>query len=309
MKVGGLTTRLAYDAAMDVVENPSLTDVQRAAGKRAPICVLLPPDSKLKLGEVATWLGADPELAEHLSGQVHRRPYAHVEDHQIVVVAFATDAMGRQAELRVHVGEHGLLVVCQLGEFELVRRAVAPVEASADAALAAVLLALAKRSEEVIQHQVDVAVRLDQASTGLVSGAQRKEVSLARSQLFALHQLWSAHRQVVSHDDLLVDALSAPSRRVLRRTRAIFDASGTTAAQLYEMLGDTLNHQATMISERLTLLAMVFFPLTVSTSFFGMNFEWLTTNITSLGAFLAFGILLPLGLVAATAIGARWLGE
>lgn len=194
-------------------------------------------------------------------------------------------------------------------EFELVRRAVAPVEGTAGNALAAVLLALARRSEEVIEHLVEIAVQLDQTSSGLVSGAQRKEISSARSQLFALRQLWWAHRQVLSRDDVLVDALPDPARRVLRRTRVVFDASGTTAAQLYELLGDTLNRQATMVSERLTLLAMVFFPLTVSTSFFGMNFEWLTTNITSLGAFLAFGILLPLGLVAVTAIGARWLGE
>jgi Mg2+ and Co2+ transporter CorA len=294
---------------MDVIENPSLTDLDRAAGKRAEVCVLLPPVSGPKLGEVARWLGADPELAEHLSEHVHRRPIAHVEDRRVVVVAFATDAVGQQIELRVHVGERGLLVVCPAAEFELVRHAVAPVEGTADDALAAVLLALAKRSEEVIQHLVEIAVRLDQASSGLVSGAQRKEISRARSQLFALRQLWWAHRQLLSQDDPLVDALPNPARRVLRRTRVIFDASGTTAAQLYEMLGDTLNRQATLVSERLTLLAMVFFPLTVSTSFFGMNFEWLTTNITSLGAFLAFGILLPLGLVVVTAIVARWLGE
>jgi Mg2+ and Co2+ transporter CorA len=294
---------------MDVIEIPSLTDVDRAAAKRGPICVLLSPDSELVLGEVARWLGADPELAEHLSGQVHRRPFAHVEDHQIVVVAFATDTVGRQTELRLHVGERGLLVVCPAGEFELVRRAVAPVEGTAGDALAAVLLALAKRSEEVIQRQVEIAIRLDQASFGLVSGALRKEVSRARSQIFGLHQLWSAHRQVLSDDDLLVDALPDSARRMLRRTRAVFDASGTTAAQLYEMLGDTLNHQATIISERLTLLATVFFPLTVSTGFFGMNFGWLTTNITSLGAFLTFGILLPLALVAVTAIVARWLSK
>jgi Mg2+ and Co2+ transporter CorA len=294
---------------MDVVENPSLTDMEWVAGKRIPICVLLPPDSGPKLAEAARWLGVDPELAEYLSGQVHRRPFAHVEDQQIAVVAFATDAVGRQTELRLHVGEWGLLVVCPAAEFELVHRAVAPVEGTADTALAAVLLALARRSEEVIEHLVEIAVQLDQASSGLVSGAQRKEISRARSQLFALRQLWWAHRQVLSRDDVLVDALPDPARRVLRRTRVVFDASGTTAAQLYELLGDTLNRQATLVSERLTLLAMVFFPLTVSTSFFGMNFEWLTTNITSLGAFLAFGILLPLGLVAVTAIGARWLGE
>jgi hypothetical protein len=97
---------------MEVVENPSLTDLERAAGKRAPICVLLPPDSGPKLAETARWLGVDPKLAEYLSGQVHRRPFAHVEDQRIVVVAFATDAVGRQTELRLHVGERGLLVVC-----------------------------------------------------------------------------------------------------------------------------------------------------------------------------------------------------
>jgi len=294
---------------MDVIETPSLTDLHRASGKYAPVCVLLPPDWGPTLGEVASWLGADPELAEHLSEQVHRRPFAHVEDRQIAVVAFATDAVRRQTELRVHVGERGLLVVCPAAEFELVRRAVAPVEGTAEDALVAVLLALAKRSEEVIQHLVEVADRLDQATSGLVSGAQRREISRVRSQLFALRQLWWAHRQVLSPDDLLVDALPDSAHRMLRRSRVIFDASGTTAAQLYELLGDSLNRQATMVSERLTLLAMVFFPLTVSTSFFGMNFEWLTTNITSLVAFLAFGILLPLGLVVVTAVVARWLGE
>jgi Mg2+ and Co2+ transporter CorA len=294
---------------MDVIETPSQTDLDRAAGKHAPVCVLLPPDSGAKLGEVARWLGADPELTEHVLGQVHRRPFAHVEGRQIVVVAFATEAVGRQIELQVHVGERGLLVVCPAAESELVRRAVAPVEGTAEDALAAVLLALAKRSEEVIEDLVEIAERLDQASYGLVSGAQRREISRARSQLFALRQLWWAHSQVLSHDDVLVDALPIPARRVLRRTRVIFDASGTAAAKLYELLGDSLNHQATMVSERLTLLAMVFFPLTVSTSFFGMNFEWLTTNITSFGAFLAFGILLPLGLVVVTATIARWLGE
>lgn len=54
---------------------------------------------------------------------------------------------------------------------------------------------------------------------------------------------------------------------------------------------------------------MVFFPLTVSTAFFGMNVDWSTTNITSLGAFLVFGIVLPIGLVAVTAFGGTPAGR
>ena len=62
-----------------------------------------------------------------------------------------------------------------------------------------------------------------------------------------------------------------------------------------------------MIDERLTLVAIVGFPLTVSTGFFGMNFAWLVENIGSLAAFLVFGILVPLALVGVTVVGARWL--
>ena len=71
------------------------------------------------------------------------------------------------------------------------------------------------------------------------------------------------------------------------------------------MLGDTLNRKSTLINERLTLLAAVFFPLTVSTGFFGMNFGWLVENIGSLAAFLVFGILVPAALVGVTIVGAR----
>ena len=91
------------------------------------------------------------------------------------------------------------------------------------------------------------------------------------------------------------------------RARTIFEASGATAARLYALLGDTLNRKSTLINERLTLVAVVFFPLTVSTGFFGMNFGWLVENIGSLATFLVFGILVPLALVGVTVVAARWL--
>ena len=62
------------------------------------------------------------------------------------------------------------------------------------------------------------------------------------------------------------------------------------------MLGDVLNEQDTVVSERLTLVATIFLPLTLTTGFFGMNFPWLT-------AFLLFGLVVP----AALTIGTRLL--
>lgn len=63
-----------------------------------------------------------------------------------------------------------------------------------------------------------------------------------------------------------------------------------------------------MISERLTLVAVVLLTLTVSTGFFGMNFGWLTTH-RSATAFVLFGIVVPVGLVATTLFGARYLTQ
>jgi Mg2+ and Co2+ transporter CorA len=62
-----------------------------------------------------------------------------------------------------------------------------------------------------------------------------------------------------------------------------------------------------VISERLTLVAVIWLPLTVSTSFFGMNFGWLTTHIGSARAFVLLGIVLPLAVVAASVAQARLL--
>ena len=44
------------------------------------------------------------------------------------------------------------------------------------------------------------------------------------------------------------------------------------------------------ITERLTLVATVFFPLTVLTGFFGMNFGWMVHHIDSFTSFAIFGL-------------------
>jgi Mg2+ and Co2+ transporter CorA len=65
------------------------------------------------------------------------------------------------------------------------------------------------------------------------------------------------------------------------------------------------HRQAEQIN-RLTLVSLIFLPVTALTGFFGMNFDWMTRVIASPQAFFAFGVALPLLSVALTT---AWLSR
>jgi hypothetical protein len=289
---------------MDVIDGR--TDSAQLSSPTA-VCVLLPPASIERVREFAPSLGVDVSVAEQLQRSAHRRPLAHIDGRRISVVAFATDEAGRSIEVHVHVGERGVLVVGPEEAMGAVREAVAPVDGEPEDGLAAVLLAFAHQSDEAMQHLSTLALALDENTTGLTSGAERRTISRARAQLFSLQQLWTAHHQLLADDGGVVETLGEPARRRLHHAGGLFESSANTAGQLYALLGDTLTRHATVINERLTLVAVVWLPLTVSTSFFGMNFGWMTAHIGSAASFVVLGIVLPLVLVLASLIGARWL--
>ena len=68
-------------------------------------------------------------------------------------------------------------------------------------------------------------------------------------------------------------------------------------------VGAIAERQATRISQ-LTVVSIVFLPLTFLTGFFGMNFNWMTDRMGSPLAFLLLGVLLP---TASAALTALWL--
>ena len=73
--------------------------------------------------------------------------------------------------------------------------------------------------------------------------------------------------------------------------------------QLYERrrwMSDITHDFATAIAQRqseqisrLTLVSMIFLPVTALTGFFGMNFGWMNRAIASRGAFFLLGVLIP----------------
>ena len=65
------------------------------------------------------------------------------------------------------------------------------------------------------------------------------------------------------------------------------------------------------VTERLTLVATVFLPLTFTVGFFGQNFGWMVRHINSLPAFLFWGIgvgeIVPLVLLYVLFLRAGWV--
>jgi Mg2+ and Co2+ transporter CorA len=51
---------------------------------------------------------------------------------------------------------------------------------------------------------------------------------------------------------------------------------------------------------RLTIVSIIFLPITFLTGFFGMNFDWLSNTLGSPMAFFFLGMLLPIGIVLVT---------
>jgi Mg2+ and Co2+ transporter CorA len=282
----------------------------------APVCVMVGPSAPGQVIAAVNWVGADAAVAEHVLASPHRRPFAYMQNHRISVVALATvDASSGQKaedfasqEVHLHVGPHALVVVCPEPLRPMLGDVVSEVRGSAEDALLAVLLALADRAAAAIQDLSEEADRLDQDRIGLASGNLRRTIAGLRRRLFALQQLWAAHSLMCATDGILAEALDeAAEQHRLRQTGGIFEASSAAAARAYALLGDTLTRQATLINERLTLVTVIFLPLTVISSFFGMNFGWMVDQIGSAGSFVLLGIVLPLVVVAVTWVGARIL--
>ncbi len=75
---------------------------------------------------------------------------------------------------------------------------------------------------------------------------------------------------------------------------ALVSAVRTTVTDIQ---GQVANWQGERINQ-LTVVTFIFLPITFLTGYFGMNFQWLDDGLVSAGAYITFGVVVPLVMVA-----------
>ena len=78
----------------------------------------------------------------------------------------------------------------------------------------------------------------------------------------------------------------------------VTDALKTTAQDIQAQVSTWQGNRINV----LTIVTMIFLPITFLTGYFGMNFNWLDDQLESYGSWLALGVLLPIGLVVGSVV-------
>jgi Mg2+ and Co2+ transporter CorA len=289
---------------MNIVEDINDAEARRLGG---PVAVMVQSADDPRVQRTATALGLvwDPDLLKRK--RAGSRPRVHVDGDQIGAVVFKADEELEPIAVRVLGGRRGVLIVAPDDVLDSLRPVVHGVDGNGTVALAAVLLRLGRQAEAGLD---DVAARvreLESRVLGYSSAPERRQMNQMRAQFMGLQQLYAAHTRLLASDEDLARTIPDPGARLLRRARTAYEGATDSAARLYAFLGDALTQQSMIASERLTLVATIFLPLTVITAFFGMNFGWLVDQIGTATAFVLLGLIAPALLTAATSAVIRRL--
>jgi magnesium transporter len=97
----------------------------------------------------------------------------------------------------------------------------------------------------------------------------------------------------------------------LNRTAEVLEAQRDRLAGALQIYSSMSDNRLNRVTERLTLVATVFLPLTWTVGFFGQNFGWLVRHVNSFGAFLFYGVgiglVLPVIVIYLLFLRAGWL--
>ncbi|GLR68046.1 hypothetical protein GCM10010909_27270 [Acidocella aquatica] len=115
--------------------------------------------------------------------------------------------------------------------------------------------------------------------------------SAVRTAIVGVEALPGMNRHAARELNDYASQVADVERRLHERSEWAAKMSQDYATAIAQRQGEQIN--------RLTIVSLIFLPLTFLTGFFGMNFFWLERLISGGGAFLMLGILLPVLVVIA----------
>lgn len=260
---------------------------------------------------LTAWAAGQLDLADSIRahtrhGRTPRRPALSIGEASAHLLLFTFRADSDPSPIHLLVARDGLLIVADGDDLDRIRDRLHAPSTSPSPDLWAIVIdlvhQLALHTQDVLDDMVERSRRLEVRAAGFTSAPERKAIAELRNHLFSIQEISDTQHRLMAPDGDLAQCLSPGHRRQLRRSANAVDAVRSRATQQYARLGDVLQQQGTIISERLTFVATIFLPLNLAAGFFGTNFGWLVDRIGSLSAFLALGVALPLLLVLVTIV-------
>jgi magnesium transporter len=258
--------------------------------------------------ETRQWLAAPPQPATFdLVGEVLR------------IVTFPLDGAGTPREVRVALAGATMVTLRPVAGFgldELVASFAAPVDprrpgliAQAGLAVYEVLAAMATTSqaavdalERSLEDLEELALGADRSIPGEVAGVRHRIVALRRSVAPFRSQVERYHRVSVAYHRHLDDDTRALLDSYATQLGATVDslvALRDQANELLDIYDSAVSTRQSEVINWLTLVSMIFLPLTFFTGFFGMNFQWMIDRLDSAVTFWLFGIGIRAAMVVA----------
>jgi len=96
-----------------------------------------------------------------------------------------------------------------------------------------------------------------------------------------------------------IEQLKSFASQVHGTTDLISSITDSMRSALQDLQAQVAGWQGNRINQ-LTIVTIIFLPVTFLTGYFGMNFNWLDDRIGSLWSYIALGLLFPLGVVIAS---------
>jgi magnesium transporter len=240
------------------------------------------------------------ELAVEDTQEFGQRPKVDTYDQELLLVYYGarldSDGVPVAVEVHLHVSSRYVITVhrdrCR--QFELIRERFER-EGPSDpgTVIYKVIDALTDSIVDVVEHVADEVEDCERELFRRPRARDRDRMAVLKRSLGALRRVVVTQRQMFGRAVEDIVALPGMSRDASAYYRDVGDhlaRAGDEVDATRDTLQGMLETYSNEVQERLTIVATIFLPLTVLTSFFGQNFSWLINHIGSAWAFWGLGI-------------------